>query len=342
MNTSYQLSTSKMSYVSSPISITMLLTLLCNGTTGDTLKELLKTFNVTEENYEQKIGELIEIQKEINETKVSKLSNVVLSRPTLSKNYLNKIKNYSTCEQINDDVISLTKKINDLIKTDTNNLISKVVKESEIENAICVLINTMYFKDQWSTTFKSENTFEGLFRTKTLSKPVKYMFSNNTQRYYECDMYQHVELKYKTANFYFGIVLPKDTNSDAFVLPSNEILDNLSKLNNCVVRLTIPKFKQDTEIDMIPILREMGINKLFDNPEIEMFDENINSFLSIVKHMASISIDENGTEAAAVTVAMMMKCARSNPQTEYCVEATHPFSYYIRYKDIFLFVGVHA
>jgi serine protease inhibitor len=96
----------------------------------------------------------------------------------------------------------------------------------------------------------------------------------------------------------------------------------------------LPKFTQETELDLIPILKNIGINKLFVNADADdMLESKIPSFLSILKQKAKIIVDKNGTEASAVTMgSIMFTTMRPNMSKVYDFVENHPFKYYIVYS----------
>ncbi|MBQ9605169.1 MAG: serpin family protein, partial [Firmicutes bacterium] len=128
-----------------------------------------------------------------------------------------------------------------------------------------------------------------------------------------------------------------------------DITDHLEKLEYCEVNVSIPKFKfEDTE-DMVPALTELGITKVFDKSRSslsEMFDgEKDDIYLDKVKQKAYIDVNENGTEAAAVTEIYAEAAEEFDEEPEIKdFIADRPFTFIIadEYNKEILFMGENA
>ena len=335
------------SSISSPISVTLLLSLLAHGLAGETLNEVLNVFGIKPENYGAKLLEIINLQNTLNSQSVVKVTNIVMSSPELSQQYTDKVGQYSLCEHMDKfDIPKLVKKINDYVSSNTNGLITDLVKDSEIKDAVVVLMNTIYFKDDWEVCFNKTNTQTKIFYSvnnhAAPERHEQFMFHKEKKfNYYENNEYQHVELDYQTKDFHFGLVLPKDSTQIVTSLDHFTIMNHIAKFTNQLINLRMPKFTQESEIDLIPMLRILGINKLFDDAETTMFVEPVQSFVSMIKQKAKIIVNEVGTEAAAVTIAAVAKGGMPRRNSEPIeINANHPFSYYVRYCDVILFEGV--
>lgn len=382
MNIQYQLNQNRNSYVSSPISITLLMSMLACGLEGETSEELCVALNVDPNKKREMIGYLTNLYNELNNGGVVKMTNIVLSKPQLTTEYTNQINAYGKCEQIDtSDVSALVKKINDHVNTNTNRMIKKIVNEKELKDVVMVLINTIYFYSEWKEKFKMSNTKRRDFRGLKEVRKEELMWMSHNFSYLETAKYKLLEMPYRKSNYFFGVVLPmsKDTNvqkssnsiaqnkydsddsddsdySDdeysnsevvenvvqPFLLSNEEFKSNLTKFSNVKVDVTLPKFTLESEMDLIPTLKKMGINKLFTNAESNMFVEKIPTFVSMIKQKAKIIVNETGTEASAVTFGVLKgKCTMKKPQKTYYFTADRPFSYYIRYNDTILFEGIY-
>ena len=140
------------------------------------------------------------------------------------------------------------------------------------------------------------------------------------------------------------VLLPKAKNG----LDSLEGSLNSDKLNNIrntmkkqPLTVHIPKFGFESNFDLIPLLRELGVRDAFDENKANfagMTDKQV--FLSKAKHTAFVDVHEKGTEAAAVTVAIgQLQSGPPEPKHEFT--ADHPFMFVIQEKStgIILFIG---
>ena len=123
------------------------------------------------------------------------------------------------------------------------------------------------------------------------------------------------------------------------------IISKVLKLHT-MVNIKLPKFKVEYNQELSGILKEMGIDKAFLPSYAEfnskMFDNILdNVCISSVLHKTFIEVDENGTEAAAIT-AILMRTTSVKPEYEVKeFNADRPFIYFIRDNEsgAILFMG---
>lgn len=387
MNVQYQLNQDRNSFVSSPISITLLVSMLVCGTEGKTLEELCLALNVDPTKTREMIGYLTNLYKELNNGGVVKITNVILSGPQLTTEYTKQINVYGKCKQINtSDISTLVKQINDYVKTNTKGMIDKIINERELQNVTMVLSNAIYFYSEWKENFKASDTKKREFRGLREVRREELMWISHIFSYLETTKYKLLEMPYNKNNYFFGVILPmnnkskndknknigksneffnesesednSDDNSDnsdpdnenvrienvirPFLLSNEEFKSNLTKFLRVKVEVTIPKFTLESEIDVSPTLKKMGIKKLFTNPESNMFVEKNSTFVPIIKQKVKIIVNEVGTEASASTIGIFKtRCRIEYPPKTYYFTADRPFSYYIRYNDTILFEGIY-
>ena len=110
----------------------------------------------------------------------------------------------------------------------------------------------------------------------------------------------------------------------------NDIHNN--KMTSKLVDVSLPKFKAEYSIDYVNILKNMGIEKAFDNQnaDFSLMLENYPERIKLILFCKSmIDVDEKGTEAAAATVAVLTKSALSVDEEVIEFRADKPFTYYI-------------
>jgi serpin B len=129
-------------------------------------------------------------------------------------------------------------------------------------------------------------------------------------------------------------------------LTNSTIHTILNNTNYLQVRLTIPKFKLETNYSLIEPLKKLGLDKAF-KPEADFSGITTEEPLMInkVNHKAYIKIDEEKTEAAAATIiAMMTGSAGGSMPKPKIFKADHPFTFMIidnKTKGI-IFIGRYA
>jgi serpin B len=146
-----------------------------------------------------------------------------------------------------------------------------------------------------------------------------------------------LEMPYE-GQFCMGFILPQ------LIVQPEFMADLASKSHDKTnVRVRIPKFTQRKNIDLIPILRCLGINDLFtSNAKLDDICEGI--YVSNMLHEAVVIVDEKGTEASATTVAICVtKCMHFEEEPQATFNANHPFVYYIKYvpTKTIMFVGCY-
>lgn len=102
----------------------------------------------------------------------------------------------------------------------------------------------------------------------------------------------------------------------------------------------LPRFKLEEDYDMEAVLRSLGMTDAFEQARADFsgMSSRAGLFLSKVVHKSFVEVNEEGTEAAAATAAiMMMRCVRIIPR--FC--ADHPFLFFIQHSktNSILFCG---
>ena len=121
----------------------------------------------------------------------------------------------------------------------------------------------------------------------------------------------------------------------------------MSHLSSRIVNVSIPKFKQQYRNDLNDIIKQLGVKTIFDTSanfgHIFASTGHTNYFVSKVIHEAVITVDEKGTEAAAMTAIITLDSAFSRDRP-IIFNANHPFAYYIRHisSNIIVFLGKYA
>jgi serpin B len=119
--------------------------------------------------------------------------------------------------------------------------------------------------------------------------------------------FQAVDLPYGIGDFRMAIFLPfPEKNIDSLIASlTNQQLDQwLSSFANREGILEIPKFKMEYKLEMKDVLTTLGMGITFDPVQAnfkDIYEGPENAFISRVLHKSFVQVDEEGTEAAAVT-----------------------------------------
>ena len=194
----------------------------------------------------------------------------------------------------------------------------------------------VYFKGDWEYKFDAENTDDDDFTDSSgnvSAVPMMCKKITGSLKYYADDKYRGIELPYKMDGediiLAMYIVIPLDGGNgciDSWKKESPEYREGfIEKIRGSDgyrdIRIHLPKFEMEKELDLQKILMKMGMTISFSgSAEYTKILDGTDLVVGGAKHQAKIKVDEEGTEAAAVTEIILEKAALpSNPFMEfYC------------------------
>ncbi len=307
--------------VISPISIFEILSLVSNGAVGKTQLEILKTLKsntVIELNrYLETINKILYLKQE---SSIIYIANAIFSKVKIKKEFTDISKRYFV------DISPLYShiQINEWVKKNTNNKITNMIES--IENIRLLLINAIYFKSDWFNKFRKELTEEGIFNNKDKVHYMNNIFTSN--EYYEDENVQITSLYYSSYKFKAIIVLEKEGKK----FDINKVNNYIKKFKKKNVKLILPKFKIEYNIDLIEILKEMGMEISFtEMANFNNLNENSELFINQIKHKSFLEVNEDGTEAGSSTVIAMNDALVVD---YYNMIVNRPFFFGIIHQDI--------
>ncbi|KAF2893335.1 hypothetical protein ILUMI_12839 [Ignelater luminosus] len=231
--------------------------------------------------------------------------------------------------------------INKWISDKTENYIQNLLSPADINSATrAVLVNALFFQAQWLEMFETYLTAKKPFYLNANDQiDVDMMTRVLILNYYE---WPEVDAKVLEMPYYGNDV------SMTFVLPNekdglNRIEENLEKVlespkyTRTYVEVSIPRFKVETTIQLIPILQALGIKDAFTrNADFSGLGSEPLTIDQVVQRNF-ITVYEEGTKAASATV--VSKLAGGDLYAETNFTADHPFLYYIKKGNVILFAG---
>ncbi len=236
--------------------------------------------------------------------------------------------------------------INQWVSDETKEKIQDLIPQGGITNDTrLVLSNAIYFKATWLEPFNENLTEDGIFYGLDGEEiPAQMMKTGQDAsfRYLKEDGYQVVELPYIGNQVSMLVVVPDQGRFEEFedqfsVEELNRILDGISY---SPVVLTFPRFEFETEISLASTLETMGMPTAFsDAADFSGMTGAKDLFISDVFHKAFVSVDEEGTEAAAATAVVMS--LTSMPESPLELTVDRPFLFLIREHETgtVLFMG---
>jgi serine protease inhibitor len=225
--------------------------------------------------------------------------------------------------------------INNWVSEHTGDKIKQVVSQLTPED-ILVLVNAVYFKGSWTTQFDPKLTAPREFRLALGTAVQRNMMRREGEfRYKSTEEMQAVALPYGSGRMSMYLFLSKaDDGLDGLV--DRVEPENVSSMFDWFVEMkgevVLPRFKLEFEHSLSKILRLLGMDPAF-GPGADFSDmvaPPATAAISDVLHKTFVEVNEEGTEAAAVTAVKMMATAMPREVEKFSFVCDHPFLCVIR------------
>ena len=225
-------------------------------------------------------------------------------------------------------------RINGWCAEKTNGMIPSILGQVS-PLALCYILNAVYFKGIWANKFNKSSTREqDFYPEKGASKKVEMMRITEDFAYSSNETWKTLTMPYGNKAFRLTAFLPQSgkTVSDVLARLDASALDFATRrayFDEIIV--AFPKFETASELPLNDVLKELGMKKVFKSgaADLKGMCESASN-VSNVFQKAKIKLDEEGTEAAAVTVVQVDGCtAIPNPPEPKRFIADHPFLYVI-------------
>ncbi len=214
-------------------------------------------------------------------------------------------------------------------------------------DTVAVLLNTIYFKDGWAEPFSERNRENGDFTTAG-GEIVRADFMQNRSAGLarEGEDYRKGELSFRSGGSMF-FVLPDEDVPLQQLLAERGLQELLTDegAQSRDIDWWLPKFRQGGEVQLIDLLRSLGVTDAFDADAANFSNGwDTSAYISEVRQGTALSVDENGVEAAAYTeISMKESAALVEPESPLEMRLDRPFLYGVRGADgTLVFVGVCA
>lgn len=353
------------SFIYSPLSITYVLGMVNAAATGQTEKELEQTLGFHQGGI-QAVNEycknLIDNLPKVDEKVKLNIANAIFINQEIAKlkaQYQQDMVKYydAKAEALDFKSPKTLEHINGWCKDKTQGMIPTILDEVNPQ-VVSYLLNAIYFKADWSSKFDPKNTRKEIFTIEKGTTQQPMMHQTVLISYTHNDTFSAVKIPYGNGMWEMTVLLPEDGKS------TDDVIDEMAGYGSFLttylsvpmasyeVDLKLPRFDTTSDTDqlkgkLIGLLQKMGIHLAFDPnfAEIPNMCENDDVFISMMRQKAAIKVNEEGSEAAAVTVGGAMVTSTSiGSYPKATFHANHPFVYIISEasSDVILFVGKYT
>lgn len=228
--------------------------------------------------------------------------------------------------------------INDWARQQTAGRIRKVFDQLDPATKL-VIANAVYLRADWQVPFsESPVTDQPFTRADGQTTRVPTMQATSELRYAAGPDWQAVELPYAGGQLVMRILLPAKGTAPGRLLAPQTLAAAAAALRPTGVGLSLPRWNFGTTLDLVPALRRLGLTLPFSG-SADFSGISPGLFIAEGIHEANISVDEWGTEAAAVTALGFATSGVGPPPVRMVVD--RPFAFTIVHKatGVPLFVG---
>ncbi len=321
----------------SPLSVMLALAMTANGADGQTKAEMEAVLGMPIEELNRYLYSYANSLATTENAKVG-IANSVWYRDSeylhVKDTFLQTVADYYGSDAYKAPFDSQTvKDINGWVSHNTDGMIDQITDEIK-EETVMYLINALVFDAKWELPYSDTSLEDGIFTTEDGVKQDVTMMYGKEYRYL-ADPRATGFIKYYKGNQYaFVALLPNEGISVEDYVNSldAETLQNTLQ-NACgTVNTAMPKFSYDYELTLNDTLSALGMPTAFDGDYADfgpmVTSDRGNIYIGEVIHKTHISVDNEGTRAAAVTVVEISE-ATIAPSFVYNVTLDRPFVYMI-------------
>lgn len=330
----------------SPFSIAMALGMTMNGAAGNTYEEMKNTLEfqgLSEDDINGAFRSLIDLFTILDPEVVFEIANSIwvrLGYPVL-QDFLDVNQTYFDAEirELDFSLAEALDIINGWIADQTHGRIEEVLDRID-PSVVMYLINAIYFKGNWTYRFDESETVDAQFTLPDGSRvPCEMMRMQCDLDYFQGPGFQAVDLPYGNGQFSMTVLLPDPgtTVDEIAAQITPQTWDQwMGNFEETAVDIGLPRFTLEWEMLLNDILKGLGMTDAFGaGADFTRINPAGNLYISRVIHKTFVEVNEEGTEAAAVTVVEMREF--STPH----MTMNRPFLFVIRenHSGTLLFMG---
>ena len=331
-------------YMFSPLSIKTALMMAATGAKGETKDEILDVLGVGNlDSYNQTLKKMFETYSSVDYLKLEAANSIWINSDRTPLRFSSWYKNTladiygATSDTVTNE--NALEKINGWVNEKTYGKIPSIISDSNFDAA---LVNAVYFKGRWDKEFDPDMTKKDTFTSRNGNNTsIDFMNKRDWIYYAETDGVTIISLDYLHDIETYDKVADDSVEQhfdeaeiSMYLMMSNRAFNpeevlNKSNFKSTYMNLSVPKFKIDYDNEIGNLLKNIGIKKAFgSDAEFTKMCDNGNMYFDSVIHKTYINVDEEGTEAAAVTGIRLMGSPR--PPEPINVSFNKPFTFVIR------------
>ena len=371
LNTVNETDLSGKSFIYSPLSIIYVLGMVNDAATGLTEKELEETLGFHKGGIQavnDYCKKLIDGLPKVDDKVTLNIANAIFLNKsfTLKPQFTQDMQTYydAKAEALDFESSETLDHINGWCSEKTNGMIPTILDEID-PLIMSYLLNAIYFKADWASKFDPQNTKDETFTTENgnSSTKIPMMHQNVLINYMKNNTYSAIEMPYGNGLWNMVVMMPEEgmTTDDiinhlkmfgVYPMLYDDIDGNLASwvFGPYEVDLKLPRYETSSDTDdledgLIGLMKKMGIKRAFDDALAEIPNMcELPVYIEMMRQKAKIKVNEEGSEAAAVTVAGVTNKSMGSEPKEYpkaTFHANRPFVYVIREASsgVILFVG---
>jgi serpin B len=336
----------------SPLSISMAFNMVVNGAAGATFDEIVETLHAkgyTIEDINEHSRQLRSALTGVDASTDLSIANSIwyhedfpVKNAFLDVNRTNYDAEVRALDFSSADAVKI---INEWCAKNTNDKIKEIIKEISPETMMH-LINAVYFKGIWTMKFDKNSTRQEDFRASDgTTSQVQMMRQTENFNYTQDEYAAYLELLYGNKAFGMVVMLPvegKTTNDIVEHLDNDQWDRTIQNMYGMSVNLRLPRFKTECTYELEKVLPGLGMVTPFSDFADFSGISDIPLCISEVTHKTFVEVNEEGTEAAAVTDIAMGFTSSGNPTPQvidFIVNKPFLFAIYERSSGVILFMG---
>jgi serine protease inhibitor len=309
--------------ITSPYSAAVLLTMLLNGAGGETREAIGHVLHL-EDPFDDEINQHHRILAEYlmsadPDVELAIANSLWANEGTpFEDEYMSEMQESlnAQVEEIDLGSPEAVETIDEWVAKHTNDRIEEMAEDLGVPdpNLVLILLNAVYFLGDWTDPFDPDNTQDGIFTTSEGDEvEVPLMTRDDDHLHAQLDGFQALRLPYgDEERFAMDVFLPdeeSDLNELRQHLSSETWNEAITSLNETRVNVMIPRFELEysTESNLNDVLQGLGMEIAYGGESDFTPMSSVDPWLSTVVQKTFIRVDEEGTEAAAVTGGAMVE-----------------------------------